>query len=180
MPSWTKAPLMSSMSLPYLAHQRINDRNIHLILENENKNLTRPPGEGRYDAQWNDDFHNALPEQWVKLVDTAGHDPVELVVAATQWAERGRVAQVPLAHQRGGIACVVHQRRQGGQLRKQAEPGVALAAAADGLPGAAAYPDLVTRGHEGEAGGRSDGGVGIAVAEIGCDDKNGVGFLHDA
>ena len=35
------------------------DRYVHLVLENEN-NDSRRLGAGRYDAQWNDDFHNVL------------------------------------------------------------------------------------------------------------------------
>jgi maltooligosyltrehalose trehalohydrolase len=37
---------------------RIPDRGIHLILENEHNDAARL--ESAYDAQWNDDFHNAL------------------------------------------------------------------------------------------------------------------------
>ncbi|MGK9171030.1 malto-oligosyltrehalose trehalohydrolase [Inquilinus limosus] len=35
------------------------ERHIHLILENENNDSDRI-GPGRYDAQWNDDFHNTM------------------------------------------------------------------------------------------------------------------------
>ncbi|HEY1231734.1 MAG TPA: malto-oligosyltrehalose trehalohydrolase, partial [Ramlibacter sp.] len=38
-------------------------RHVHLVLENENNNherLARGPAPGKYDAQWNDDFHHAL------------------------------------------------------------------------------------------------------------------------
>ena len=38
-------------------------RHVHLVLENENNNherLATEPMPGRYDAQWNDDFHHAL------------------------------------------------------------------------------------------------------------------------
>jgi maltooligosyltrehalose trehalohydrolase len=35
------------------------DRHVHLVLENEGNDADRI-GEGRYDAQWNDDFHNVL------------------------------------------------------------------------------------------------------------------------
>ena len=36
-----------------------SDRHVHLILENENNDAERL-GAGRYDAQWNDDFHNVM------------------------------------------------------------------------------------------------------------------------
>jgi maltooligosyltrehalose trehalohydrolase len=35
------------------------DRPVHLVLENENNDAERL-GDGKYDAQWNDDFHNVL------------------------------------------------------------------------------------------------------------------------
>lgn len=35
------------------------DRHVHLVLENEENDAARL-GSGRYDAQWNDDFHNVL------------------------------------------------------------------------------------------------------------------------
>ncbi|MEG3164180.1 malto-oligosyltrehalose trehalohydrolase [Sphingomonas sp. PB2P19] len=37
----------------------ITDRPVHLVLENENNDAERL-APGRYDAQWNDDFHNVL------------------------------------------------------------------------------------------------------------------------
>ena len=37
----------------------VDDRQVHLILENE-RNQAQLLGPGRFDAQWNDDFHNAL------------------------------------------------------------------------------------------------------------------------
>ncbi|WP_267386607.1 malto-oligosyltrehalose trehalohydrolase [Sphingomonas sp. GC_Shp_3] len=37
----------------------VPDRSVHLILENEENDADRLSG-GRYDAQWNDDFHNVL------------------------------------------------------------------------------------------------------------------------
>ena len=36
-----------------------NERHVHLVLENEGNDAERL-GDGRYDAQWNDDFHNVL------------------------------------------------------------------------------------------------------------------------
>ncbi|WP_375420662.1 malto-oligosyltrehalose trehalohydrolase [uncultured Sphingomonas sp.] len=38
---------------------RCGDRPVHLVLENEHNDADRIGG-GRYDAQWNDDFHNVL------------------------------------------------------------------------------------------------------------------------
>ena len=46
--------------LAYLVHQRISDRHVHLVLENERNTGRRLGEQGRYDAQWNDDFHHAL------------------------------------------------------------------------------------------------------------------------
>jgi 1,4-alpha-glucan branching enzyme/maltooligosyltrehalose trehalohydrolase len=43
--------------------QATTGRHVHLVLENENNNherLATVPTPGRYDAQWNDDFHHAL------------------------------------------------------------------------------------------------------------------------
>ena len=39
--------------------EAISDRPVHLILENESNDADRL-GPGRFDAQWNDDFHNTL------------------------------------------------------------------------------------------------------------------------
>ena len=36
-----------------------SERHVHLVLENESNDAERL-GDGRYDAQWNDDFHNVL------------------------------------------------------------------------------------------------------------------------
>ena len=38
---------------------RCGDRPVHLVLENEHNDADRI-GDGRYDAQWNDDFHNVM------------------------------------------------------------------------------------------------------------------------
>ncbi len=49
--------------LDELAHtvkQAISDREVHLVLENENNDHQRLPGSGGYDAQWNDDFHHVM------------------------------------------------------------------------------------------------------------------------
>ncbi|MEH3084953.1 MAG: malto-oligosyltrehalose trehalohydrolase [Xylophilus ampelinus] len=69
--------------LAYVVRLRINDRHVHLVLENEKNEFHRLSCAGRYDAQWNDDFHHALH---VALTgEDAGyyHDyaerPVELV-----------------------------------------------------------------------------------------------------
>ena len=52
-------------------HQTIRDREVHLVLENENNGYQRLPGDGRYDAQWNDDYHHVM---YVALSgDTAGY-----------------------------------------------------------------------------------------------------------
>ncbi|MCS4511699.1 malto-oligosyltrehalose trehalohydrolase [Xylophilus ampelinus] len=36
------------------------DRHVHLVLENEDNGRHRLPSAGRYDAQWNDDFHHVM------------------------------------------------------------------------------------------------------------------------
>lgn len=41
-------------------HETIRDRHVHLVLENENNGWRRLPADGRYDAQWNDDFHHVM------------------------------------------------------------------------------------------------------------------------
>ena len=52
-------------------HETIRDREVHLVLENENNGYQRLPEGGRYDAQWNDDFHHVM---YVVLSgDTAGY-----------------------------------------------------------------------------------------------------------
>ena len=38
----------------------IPDRHVHLVLENEDNGHHRLPHAGRYDAQWNDDFHHVM------------------------------------------------------------------------------------------------------------------------
>jgi malto-oligosyltrehalose trehalohydrolase len=47
------------LSLAARVRSAMGDRQVHLILENEG-NQAHLLGAGRYDAQWNDDFHNAL------------------------------------------------------------------------------------------------------------------------
>ncbi|QHI97357.1 malto-oligosyltrehalose trehalohydrolase [Xylophilus rhododendri] len=62
-------------------HKAITDRHVHLVLENENNGWQRLPEGGRYDAQWNDDFHHVM---YVALTgDKAGyyHDFGEKPVA---------------------------------------------------------------------------------------------------
>ncbi|WPB55323.1 malto-oligosyltrehalose trehalohydrolase [Xylophilus sp. GOD-11R] len=52
-------------------HDAIQDREVHLVLENENNGWQRLPADGRYDAQWNDDYHHVM---YVALSgDTAGY-----------------------------------------------------------------------------------------------------------
>ena len=64
-------------------HERITDRHVHLVLENENNGWHRLPAGGLYDAQWNDDFHHAMIAALTG--DTAGYyqsyaqDPVALL-----------------------------------------------------------------------------------------------------
>ena len=51
-----------------------------------------------------------------EVVHPARHGAKELVIARTQRAERGRIAQVPLAHQRRAVARIAQQRGQRGVL----------------------------------------------------------------
>ena len=44
-----------------------------------------------------------------EVVNTAGHRPKKPVVAGAKRAKRGRVAQVPFAHERGAITCRLQQ-----------------------------------------------------------------------
>jgi maltooligosyltrehalose trehalohydrolase len=66
--------------------EAVGDRHVHLVTENENnvhERLATSPEPGRYDGQWNDDFHHAL---YVALTgDSSGYyhdygaDPVGLL-----------------------------------------------------------------------------------------------------
>ena len=47
-------------ALARAVRQRITDRHVHLVLEDEKNTCQRLKGPDRYDAQWNDDFHHAL------------------------------------------------------------------------------------------------------------------------
>jgi 1,4-alpha-glucan branching enzyme/maltooligosyltrehalose trehalohydrolase len=61
-------------------------RHVHLVLENENNNhdrLAPLPEPGRYDAQWNDDFHHvlhvALTGETQRYYHDYGHEPLNLL-----------------------------------------------------------------------------------------------------
>ena len=56
-----------------------------------------------------------------EVIHAARERAEELLVAALQWPEVGRVAEMPLAHERGGIACVAQERGQGRVRRQQAQ-----------------------------------------------------------
>lgn len=80
------SPLDVIDELAAQVHRRITDRQVHLVLENENNVGRRLRPGGRYDAQWNDDFHHAMH---VVLTGETGryfhdyrHNPVELVARA--------------------------------------------------------------------------------------------------
>src|SRR5687768_6327601 len=49
-----------------------------------------------------------------EVVDTARHRPEELLVSRAERSERRRVAEVPLADERGAVAAGAQQRRQRG------------------------------------------------------------------
>src|SRR5207253_7751628 len=58
-------------------------RHVHLVLENENNEyawLAAQPQQGRYDAQWNDDFHHvlhvALTGETQRYYHDYGHEPL--------------------------------------------------------------------------------------------------------
>ena len=46
--------------LAHAVRDRIPGRHVHLVLENEDNGHHRLPHAGRYDAQWNDDFHHVM------------------------------------------------------------------------------------------------------------------------
>lgn len=61
-------------------------RHVHLVLENENNNhdrLSVTPEAGKYDAQWNDDFHHvlhvALTGETQRYYHDYGHEPLNLL-----------------------------------------------------------------------------------------------------
>jgi 1,4-alpha-glucan branching enzyme/maltooligosyltrehalose trehalohydrolase len=61
-------------------------RHVHLVLENENNNhdrLSVAPHPGKYDAQWNDDFHHvlhvALTGETQRYYHDYGHEPLNLL-----------------------------------------------------------------------------------------------------
>jgi 1,4-alpha-glucan branching enzyme/maltooligosyltrehalose trehalohydrolase len=61
-------------------------RHVHLVLENENnhhRRLGAGPQPGRYDAQWNDDFHHALhvalTGETQRYYHDYGHEPLNLL-----------------------------------------------------------------------------------------------------
>ena len=98
-----------------------------------------------------------------EVVDAARHRPEERLVARAQRTERGRIAEVPLADQRGPVAGRAQQRRQGRMLGRQTERRAAAAPAVDRLLGGAAQPVLVARRHQREPGRRADRRVRIAL-----------------
>ena len=63
--------------------QEITGRHVHLVLENENNEYSRLPKQGRYDAQWNDDFHHvmhtALTGDSNGYYNDYGDQPIELL-----------------------------------------------------------------------------------------------------
>ena len=100
-----------------------------------------------------------------EVVDAARHRPEELVVARAQRAERGRIAEVPLAGERRAVAGRLQQRRQRRVLGRQAQRRAASALAVDRLLGGAAQPVLIAAGHQGEARRRAHRRVRVALRE---------------
>src|SRR5258706_142338 len=87
-----------------------------------------------------------------KVIDGARERAEEFLVAAFERPEMRREAEMPLAGERGRVAGIAQQRRQGRMRRRQAEMRVAARrAAADRLVRAAAQAVLPAAGHEREA-----------------------------
>ena len=100
-----------------------------------------------------------------EVIHATGHDAEKFVVTRAQGAKAWRVAQVPFADQRGGVACITQQGGQCGHVGRQPQRCAAFAAAVDGLFHAAAQAVLVAHGHQREAGWRAHGRVGITLGE---------------
>ncbi len=81
-----------------------------------------------------------------EIVDPAGHNAEGLVVTRSRRLEGRWVAQVPFPDKRRGVARRAQQRRQSGDVRGQAQRGVALAPAVNGLIHATAQSILVAHG----------------------------------
>jgi hypothetical protein len=76
-----------------------------------------------------------------------------------------RIAEVPLANQAGRIAGIAQEGRQRRVRGRQAERRIAPAVAVDRLVSAAAQAVLPAAGHQREASGRADRGVGVTLRE---------------
>src|SRR5262245_19217928 len=112
-----------------------------------------------------DEVVHAAPVAVAEVVDAPAERAEELLVAALERAEVRRIAEVPLAGQRGGVAGVPEERRQGGVAGRQPEVGAVARRAGDGLLGGAAQAVLIPAGDQGEAGRRAHRRVRVAVGE---------------
>ena len=92
-----------------------------------------------------------------EVVHAARERAEELLVAALQRPEVRRIAEMPLAHECGGVTGVAQERRQRRVRRRQAQGRITPRVAPDGLVGAAAQAMLPAAGHQREACRRTDG-----------------------
>src|SRR6266568_5073958 len=87
-------------------------------------------------------------------------NPVKVVISALQRAVFWQLAQMPFAYERGAVACLLQQRRQGGSVRRQT-----YFALGQRLVQTDREPILVAAGDEGSAGCRTNRGIGISLQE---------------
>ena len=97
-----------------------------------------------------------------KVVGATGVKAVELLIARFAWAKVGRVAQMPFANERRGVARILEQRCHSGVIRRQAEHLVAMGAGNRLFCRTAQTVLPAARGQR-KAGRRAHGRVGIAA-----------------
>ena len=102
----------------------------------------------------------ARAAQMGEVIHAARHGAEVLLVARTQRAEVGRVAQMPFAYQCRAVARALEQRGDGGDLGRQAQLGAqrrATRLAVDGLLGGTAQAVLIAGRGQGKTRGRAHG-----------------------
>jgi hypothetical protein len=98
-----------------------------------------------------------------EVIDRAAAETIEIVVAALQRTEIGQPPQMPFADQRGLVAGLLQERRQGRMVRRQTD--LARHARAQRLFEPDRQPVLVTPGNQRDAGGGADCRIGIGLGE---------------
>jgi len=101
----------------------------------------------------------------VEVIDVAAERTEGIIETVLQRQKLCLVAEVPLADERGGVACVAQERRQRRVRRRQAQARIAARVAADRLVGAAPKAMLPAAGHQREACRRTDRRVSVAQPE---------------